>query len=46
LQQKELQLIRANTRGARSIKEAALDFLNQFYTACDADGPDIKLTTS
>ncbi len=46
LQQKELELIRANTRGARSIKEAALDFLNQFYAACDADGPDIKLTTS
>lgn len=46
LQQKELELIRANTRGARPITEAALDFLNQFYTACDADGPDIKLTTS
>jgi replicative DNA helicase len=46
LQQKELELIRANTRGARPIKEAALDFLNQFYVACDADGPDIKLTTS
>ena len=46
LQQKELELIRANTRGARPIREAALDFLNQFYAACDADGPDIKLTTS
>lgn len=46
LQQKELELIRANTRGARPIREAAVDFLNQFYVACDADGPDIKLTTS
>jgi replicative DNA helicase len=46
LQQKELELIRANTRGARSIREAALDFLNQFYVACNADGPDIRLTTS
>ncbi|MGH9501345.1 MAG: replicative DNA helicase [Terriglobales bacterium] len=46
LQQKELELIRANTRGARPIKDAALDFLNQFYAACGADGPDIKLTTS
>jgi replicative DNA helicase len=46
LQQKELELIRANTRGARPIRDAALDFLNQFYSACDADGPDIKLTTS
>jgi replicative DNA helicase len=46
LQQKELELIRANTRGARPIKEAALDFLNQFHAACNADGPDIKLTTS
>jgi replicative DNA helicase len=46
LQQKELELIRANTRGARPIKEAALDFLHQFYAACDADGPDIKLTLS
>jgi replicative DNA helicase len=46
LQQKELELIRANIRGARPIREAALDFLNQFYAACHADGPDIKLTTS
>jgi replicative DNA helicase len=46
LQQRELELIRANTRGARPIKAAALDFLNQFCAACDADGPDIKFTTS
>ena len=46
LQQKELELIRANTRGARAIRDAALDFLNQFYVSCDAEGPDIKLTTS
>jgi replicative DNA helicase len=44
LQQKELELIRANSRGARSINEVALDFLHQFYTACDAGGPDIKLS--
>src|SRR5262244_345102 len=46
LQQRELELIRANRRGSRSIKEAALDFLNGFYAACDANGPDIRLTTS
>jgi replicative DNA helicase len=46
LQQKELELIRTDVRGARSVKVAALDFLNHFYAACDADGPDIKLTTS
>ena len=39
-------MIRANNRGPRAIKDAALDFLNQFYAACDANGPDIKLTTS
>src|SRR5262249_21185502 len=39
LQQRELELIRANRRGSRSIKEAALDFLNGFYAACDANGP-------
>jgi replicative DNA helicase len=46
LQQRELELIRTKTRGARSIKAAAVDFLNQFCVACDADGPDIKFTTS
>jgi replicative DNA helicase len=46
LQQRELELIRTKTRGARSIKAAAMDFLNQFSVACDADGPDIKFTTS
>src|SRR5205823_1834057 len=46
LQQRELELIRTKTRGARSIKAAALDFLNQFCAACDADEPDIKFTTS
>jgi replicative DNA helicase len=46
LQQREFELIRAKTRGARSIKAAALDFLNQFCAACDADEPDIKFTTS
>ena len=46
LQQKEFELIRSNTRGARPIREAALNFLNQFYIACDAGGPDIRLTTS
>jgi replicative DNA helicase len=46
LQQRELELIRTNSRGPRSIKAAALEFLNHFCTACDADGPDIKFTTS
>jgi replicative DNA helicase len=46
LQQREVELIRTTTRGARSIKAAAMDFLNQFSVACDADGPDIKFTTS
>jgi replicative DNA helicase len=46
LQQRELELIRTKARGARSIKAVAVDFLNQFSVACDADGPDIKFTTS
>jgi replicative DNA helicase len=46
LQQRELELIRVNNRGPRAIRDVALDFLNQFYAACDANGPDIKLTTS
>jgi replicative DNA helicase len=46
LQRRELELIRTKTRGARSIKAAALDFLNQFCAACNADGPDIEFTTS
>src|SRR5260370_1048770 len=36
LQQRELELIRTKTRGARSIKAAALDFLNQLCAAWDA----------
>jgi replicative DNA helicase len=46
LQRRELELIRSNTRGARSIKAAALDFLNQFSAACNAKGPEICLTMS
>jgi replicative DNA helicase len=46
LQRRELELIRTNTRGARSIKAVALDFLNQFSAACNAKGPEICLTTS
>jgi replicative DNA helicase len=46
LQQRELDLIRANTRGPRSIHDAAIDFLNQFFAACAAEGPSIRLTTS